>query len=311
LLNAVWQIKLSAKVLGMLDPKKFTLIKESFQLNKSVTQVLIENGFAIDFSTLELIYDLQAGSYTRFAYSNEAHINSFTDEIIQVLKNFVSKTDTILDCGTGEGTTLKLIVNKLEFEKILALDASWSRLSFAIQNTQPSNIKYAVGDIANIPLKSNSIEVVLTVHALEPNGGRELQLLREMARVSSKLLVLVEPDFDNSSSDQKVRMKSLNYINSLDKYFQIAGLKCIYKNKISNNINPLNVAYIYVLKKLDFTESGLTSEWVCPVNMDELSYFGSGLLSLNGLFYPSLGTIPFLRRQDAKFVTNPNPGLVL
>jgi ubiquinone/menaquinone biosynthesis C-methylase UbiE len=295
----------------MVDPKIYSIIKNSFRLNLSASKELLKQGYSLDFSTLELIYDMQAGSYTQLAKLNKSFMHSFTDEIVDVLKDFVSPTDALLDCGTGEGTTLDLIIKKLNLINVLAIDASWSRLSFALENTSANQnmIKYAVADMAHLPLKSNSIDVVLTVHALEPNGGRELKLLSELARVSSKFLVLVEPDYEDSSKYQKARMQSLGYINSLEPYFESAGLDCVLKKKVFNNANSLNVASIFVLRKLEKTQDQVFPDWVCPSNRDLLENFGSGLISKMGLFYPILGAIPFLRRQDAKYVTNPNPAI--
>ena len=295
----------------MIDPKIYSIIKDSFRLKLSASKELLKKGYPLDFSTLELIYDMQAGSYTELAKQNKCFINSFTDEIVDVLKDFVTEADTLLDCGTGEGTTLDLIVKKLNLVNVLAIDASWSRLSFAFENTgaDKNMIKYAVADMAHLPLKSNSINVVLTVHALEPNGGRELQLLSELARVSSKFLVLVEPDYKSSSKNQKTRMQSLGYINSLEPYFKSAGLDCILKKKVLNNANTLNEASIFILRKLEKTQDYVFPHWVCPTNRDLLQNFGSGLISKMGLFYPILGPIPFLRQQDAKYVSNPNPAI--
>ena len=44
-----------------------------------------------------------------------------------------------------------------------------------------------------IGLKSNSVDIIYTNHSLEPNGGREEVILKELLRVTNKYLILFEP----------------------------------------------------------------------------------------------------------------------
>ncbi|CAM5272174.1 Methyltransferase domain-containing protein OS=Lysinibacillus sphaericus OX=1421 GN=LS41612_21290 PE=4 SV=1 [Lysinibacillus sphaericus] len=66
-----------------------------------------------------------------------------------------------------------------------------------------------------MPLANNSIDLVYTVHALEPNGGKELEALKELYRVASKYVVLVEPYYEGANSEAKERMDRLGYIKGI------------------------------------------------------------------------------------------------
>ena len=59
------------------------------------------------------------------------------------------------------------------------------------------------GDLLHIPLCSNSIDVVITSHAIEPNGGKETKILKELLRVCKKHLILFEPSYENNSIEGK------------------------------------------------------------------------------------------------------------
>ena len=41
------------------------------------------------------------------------------------------------------------------------------------------------------------------MHAIEPNKGFEEKIIGELARVSTKGMVLIEPDFKNANLSQK------------------------------------------------------------------------------------------------------------
>ena len=53
-----------------------------------------------------------------------------------------------------------------------------------------SGVDFAVGNIDSCPLSDDSIDLVYTIHALEPNGGNELNLLKELIRITRKYLFI-------------------------------------------------------------------------------------------------------------------------
>ena len=68
----------------------------------------------------------------------------------------------------------------------------------------------------DIPFNDKSFDISVTMHAIEPNKGLEEKIIDELARVSTKGMVLVEPDFKNANSSQKKRMKKFGYTRNLE-----------------------------------------------------------------------------------------------
>ncbi len=282
----------------------------------NLTQLIRKWDMPIDEQTITFIYEMQAGTYTQNTLEHPNQSKLFTDEIVKTLSKFVGAEDLLLDCGTGEATTLIPIMSALQVRKALAFDISYSRLSWAAENLKKSslNVELAVASIRDIPLPSDSIDCVLTIHAIEPNGGFEDEILSELARVTKNYLFLVEPDFESASKAQKDRMESLNYIGSLGTSIVKSGLKVVQKTPIINNSNAMNKASVFVLKKNRVNDDsreknelrfGLDRLWVDPVLREPLRNFSTGLINNSGLWYPILNGIPFLRPTDTQLVLSP------
>jgi hypothetical protein len=296
----------------VLEPDLYKLILSLFSEGKNVTSALKSSGIPIDFDVIELLYDLQAGSYTQNAVDNPEALKSFVDEICELSDSILSQSGSILDCGTGEGNTLVPILrNYAHLNTICAIDSSWSRLSWAKSNlfeSSVNNFSLAVADIKKIPLLDNSVDLIISIHAIEPNGGGEQFILSEMARVTKKYLILVEPDYLHGSTEQKERMRSLNYIGDLREFFYKAGLNLLSSTQLRNNPNPLNQASIFLLEKFEtpkWQPMGGRLSWVDPIFKTQGKIMGNGIRFNSGLWHPILDDIPFLRVSDGKLTHNP------
>ena len=146
---------------------------------------------------IEIAYDLQAGSYIENVNSNRTKAESYAAELSGILKQNLEPGDSLLDVGTGEITTLTLVLNEVDVQlsDIIALDISWSRLSVGIKfhkENRKTNfpLRAFVADIKEIPLHEKCVDVVTSSHALEPNGKNLEALLLELFRITKKKLVL-------------------------------------------------------------------------------------------------------------------------
>ena len=242
-------------------------------------------------------------------------VRRFITEIANVIAPYIEPSSSLLDVGTGEGTSLIPLIKKLNLDiDTFAFDISWSRLSFAIANSilNSTDTSFAVANMLNIPMATSSIDTILTIHSLEPNGGKEVEILKELARVAKKQVILIEPDFDNASNEQKSRMQRFSYIGSLNEAIGASGLTLIDKIPLSYNVNPLNCASIYILKTdIEKQSSAELTRWVDPIFHSELAKYEGGVRNSQGLWFPVLKRIPFLRQEDAKLTLNPEAsGLV-
>lgn len=287
--------------------KQLIEIKNSYDSGLNITELILGWELPIDFETISLVYDLQAGTYTKLAAQKSEHMNSFTTEIVAVLSKYLSNEMSILDCGTGEGTSLIPILKGLGISSAYAIDASISRLLWAQDNATNAkfDLKFAVSEMEHLPLGDNSVDAIFTVHALEPNGGRENFLISELKRVTKKFVFLIEPDFESASVTQKARMTRLGYIKNLDKVIKENDLTILEKISIKNNSNKFNAASLIVIEKTNNGDEESDLIWVDPIYKDGLNPFLSGLRSTIGLWYPVVNNIPLLRRTDAQYILSP------
>jgi hypothetical protein len=288
---------------------QFEDILVAYQNGQNLTKLISSWGFPIDFDVISLIYELQAGTYTKGAERNHNQLDLYTTEIAKSISKYVNTGSVVLDCGTGEASSFIPILLKLNLGSGLGIDGSLSRILWAQQNASKSDLDldFAVADITRIPLQNNSVDAVLTVHALEPNGGKETELIKELGRVARKHLFLVEPDFENSSLAQKNRMRDLHYIRNLDEAIENCGFEVIEKKPILNNYNPINVATIRIVDVSQCKPNQKINlpHWVDPIFLDPLETDEFGNKSKKGIWYPRFQDIPLLRISDSQYLLSP------
>ena len=131
---------------------------------------------------IEIAYDLQSGSYIDHFNNNHELWNTRFSEYEKILKQYIKIGDNVLDCGTGEMINLYGIFDKnlLKNMKIYCFDISLSRIlygrKFLNKNASPeliNSIVPFVADINAIPLMNKSMDVIFSMHGLEPNYGRK------------------------------------------------------------------------------------------------------------------------------------------
>ena len=235
----------------MVDIKS---LRDAYQRGENITQKLNESGLNT-LQGIEVAYDLQAGSYVQGVYKDLKGFKAYTTEMGEILKDHVCSLDSVLDCGTGELTTLSGISHYLPNDiGLLAFDLSLSRINVgrrfaarAMRGDLAVKLRTFVAAIDRIPLSDKSVNVVMTSHALEPNYGREQQLLKELFSVSCREVILFESSWENNTDEGRSRMERLGYIRDLPKHIKAAGgcLNNVFPlQNISNPLNPTN-CYIY------------------------------------------------------------------
>ena len=156
---------------------------------------------------IEIAYDLQAGTYINNVTQNSKSWRNYTSELADIISIYTSPGDTLLDAGAGELTTLAGVADRLSIENITysACDISWSRIKkgkeFIGRGLKQLTLNAFVANFFHLPLRDKSIDVLFTSHALEPNGGREEQILAELIRVTRRKIILFEPSMSNSVDD--------------------------------------------------------------------------------------------------------------
>ena len=250
-------------------------------------------------------YDIRSGLSIKNFYKRKSFFSIYIKEVIDLISSNFPKTSTILDCGAGELVTSNLILKKLKnLKKMYCFDFSLQRLLDGKNNVNKFSQKKLLifcADMFNIPLPDNSIDLVTTYQALEPNGSSEYNLIRELLRVSKNGLFLMEPDYENGSKAQKKRMKKLNYVKNLPKTIKKLGYKCKVI-KMKNYSNSLNKCSAFIVFKKEKKKTNHPN-FVDPLNKSFLKNKKDYLYNQNtGHLYLKFNSIPILIREKALFV---------
>ena len=224
------------------------IIKSNPKYN--INRFLRKNSSLSEANIIKISYDLQAGSYVKSFDRDYLDLVKMLKPVIEILKK--TKFNSILDFGTGELTSFYSILKNINIKnkKILACDLSKKRLSAGINKFKfffkNKKVKFFVNNPYKLPFKRNSIDIITTCHALEPNKEKVKLILEELLRICSKKIILVEPDYNISSIKAKRRMKYHNYVTNLEKV--IKNLKFNYKKiKIQHQLNKLNPSSVFVI----------------------------------------------------------------
>ena len=252
---------------------------------------------------IKISYDLQAGTYIQ-SYKNNLEFNlQYTSAIASIIES-LGTHDSILEAGVGEATTLANVVEKLSKKPkhSCGFDISWSRINFARKFAESKGMNSEwlfIGDLFRVPLADNSVDIVYTSHSIEPNGGREEEALRELYRISSRYLVLLEPAYELASDEAKARMEHHGYVRGLKQTAEKLGYKIVNYRLFDHIINPLNPTGLLIIEK-DALAPASETNFACPVTRGSLKkeldcYYAAESL----LAYPIIGGIPCLLPENA------------
>lgn len=301
----------------MISPLK---LKKLYEKGENISAVLREE-FNVTGNTPEIIeisYDIQTGSYIDAMIGDHAiqEKKEYTDLITSVILS-LCKPESVLEAGIGEGTTLAGVLNSLgEGVRSYGFDLSWSRAAYArkwLHKQGLTNTSLCTGDLCNIPFLDNSVDVVFTSHAIEPNGGKEAEILRELYRITRKYLILLEPGYEFASETVKRRMDSHGYCKNLKETSQALGYQVERHELFEWNPHPQNPTSLTVISKNSNTQSPV-NVFACPKLKTPLETIDNTLYSPEAMTaYPILGGIPCLRIENGIFASKyseimENPG---
>lgn len=283
-------------------------IKKLYEQNQNLTEYFktTQNKNCLNSQEIELIYDLQSGNYSKKYENNKAHKeykDKFSEEIVNYLNSLNFKFDSILEAGIGEGTTFVNIIQKLNIVKLksFGVDISWSRLAYAnkfFKKHSIKNVKLVTGLLENLPFLENSIDIVYTAHSIEPNGGKEKEILKELFRVTKNYLILLEPSYEFGNDEQKERMDKLSYAKNLSKYCEELRYKIIKHELLKNHSVENNKTEIIIIEKS--TKRTKTKDFLaCPETKTKLFKNKNFYYSAESFYsYPILENIICLNSEN-------------
>jgi len=282
-------------------------IKKIFQNGNNVIEFLKKSDYNLgQIEQILISYDFQAGSYIKGVERDNTYINNYTRTLADEI-NGLGDFSSIMEIGVGEATTLAHLLPKLNNNKrkVLGFDISWSRLRYAkkyLKDKSIDDVNLFIGDLFNIPLPDNSIDIIYTSHSIEPNGGREREALQELYRVSSNYLVLLEPSYHFGNDIAKERMIKHGYIKNLKEQAVNLGYNIQEYRLFEHCSNPNNPTELIIIKKEK--KSTNSTEFMCPISKENLVKNENEFYSKDGMFvYPIISGIPCLLTDNAVIAT--------
>ena len=291
-----------------MNYKFFLECKKAFESKQNIidlVQLKYPNNRSL---SIEIAYDLQAGSYIKDFYNNEKKKRKYTNECGDILKQYVNNKTEILNVGAGELWTISLMLERslIKPKTVYNLELSWSRIykgcSFW-RNIHGNEIimKPFVANMLEIPLPSNSVDIITSSHALEPNGSQLQKIIAELFRVSRNKCILFEPYYETCSQEGKDRMDRHGYIKGiLNTVKQLGGIveQVIPIKNVANVLNPTNCFIITTPRgqveyygNRHFTVPG--TEYM--LEEKEGCYYSPN----TGLAFPIIKNIPIFKNQNA------------
>jgi ubiquinone/menaquinone biosynthesis C-methylase UbiE len=259
-----------------------------------------------------IAYDLQAGAYVASARKNKANNLRWCKQIFGLISQSLEAGDSLLEVGVGEATTLAGVLEQAgdAVSSALGFDISWSRLAAGKKWLEEKNCKAQlfVGDLLNIPLEDNAIDVIYSSHSLEPNRGKEVEIMRECLRIARKAAIFVEPIYELATSRAQARMRRHGYVRGLKEKAKRLGAKINEYRLLEYSPNPMNPSGVLYLKKniSKSKQNSLQNKkiWRCPITKHKLSQYSDFYYSKeSGFAYPVFQQIPMLRSEHAILAT--------
>ena len=284
--------------------------RQVFADGRNVTESL-RSRKKFDFNTssiIEIAYDLQAGSYIDFAKTQLAYVGEYAKQLSRFLEPHLFSGCTLLDVGCGELTNLTWTINSLSVQpaRLIATDISWSRLQLGLnyfsenRRSSTADVEVVAADISRLPLPTKSIDIVMSNHALEPNGGREIELLSELLRVARHRLILFEPSYEINSPQGKERMDRLGYVRGLRVAAESLGARLLDFVPMELIDTPLNTTACHVFAPAAGEFSNPIPGYSDPGRDSKLTQIDNSYFSPQlGLTYPIVDGIAILRVEAA------------
>lgn len=288
-------------------------LKSLYEKGENITSFLKENTNSTVNSEeiIEVSYDLQSGSYIELMQDSKfsARKDEYAKTLVDIISGLCDPT-SLLEAGIGEATTLSGVIASLpkKDRSYFGFDISWSRIAYArnwLAENHIADVSLCTGSLFHMPYVSNSIDVVYTSHSMEPNGGSEVPILKELYRVTGKYLVLLEPGYEFATSEGKERMQRLGYVKNIKKHCLDLGYKVIRHELFPLSTRDVNPTAVTIIEKQQNHEA-LDRDFIlaCPKHKTSLQDKNDYMYSPEALtVYPKLLGIPCLRIENAIIAT--------
>lgn len=284
------------------------LATRAFDAGENVVNTVLSRFPDAKQEAIEIAYELQAGSYTAnrntpvsLAYRREQH-DLLAERVFPYLD--AERDAILLDAGTGEGTGwYGFDFGPSSVGELHAIDISLRRLDYVRQNVALPGDRLSVvrADLLDLPYRSKSFDLVVTMHAIEPNGGREHEVVNKLAGLTADLLCLFEPDYRAASPEGRARMEKLRYgLEIFEAAHALTDFEVLFEQPLSSVTNPLNPTAFICLKRKNSGKGTLRrrsplSDLDLVRREDHFAESGAGASAI----FPIVSGTECMRRSDA------------
>jgi uncharacterized protein YbaR (Trm112 family) len=218
----------------------------------------------------------------------------------------------------GEATTLWHVLNEMPQPApthIHGFDLCWSRVACGAawfsRQTPQFEATLTSASLLELPYADNSFDVVYTAHAIEPNRDREEAILSELHRVTSRFLVLLEPDYEHATPQAQARMNEHRYCRGLAEKSRALGFNVVRHEPFAGSTTPLNPTALIVIAKQEAAPPA-EPKFACPRFRTPMQRLADCFYSPRSMrAYPIIRGIPCLRSElgiVASKLSDLNPG---
>lgn len=274
-----------------------------------------ERGTAVnDELSVMVAYDLQAGSYVELV-TGEGPVAEGQRASAKGLAAVLDELGpaSLLDAGTGEATLLTNVLDAMTSppDRVYGFDISLSRLLVArnwARERGHGDIGLFAATLTEVPMLSDSIDTVFTNHALEPNHGRERQIIEELYRVCRRYLVLREPSWELGDDATRARIERHGYVRGIPDVLADMGCDVIEHRLFEADVNAANQSALTIVRKRDADRTGDGPEplfpFASPLGKGPLVDCGEAFYSDDdALVFPVLSGVPVLLADYGVFST--------
>ncbi|MFY9300365.1 MAG: methyltransferase domain-containing protein [Candidatus Nitrosotenuis sp.] len=296
----------------MLDYEEIQKIRAIYAKNQNIMKYLRAKN-KTTLNSPEIIsysYDLQAGSYLEKL--KDAKFRTTRQKIGTKISKIISEfgAQSVLEAGVGEANTLYYVMNSQSSKncQYFGFDISLSRLLYAnkyLSKLQKRNSRLFCSELSNIPLIDNSIDLIYTFHAIEPNHGKEKAILNELLRVARNHLILIEPSYELGSAATKKHIIEHGYCRNIPKIIKQLGhsIQTHELFKFSDRNNEHAITIVEKNKKKTPKEVP-QSIFVSPISHKPLfRYKECWYCKDDGYAYPIIHNVPCLLKENAILVS--------
>ena len=309
--NERWHLGFFLKI-KILVRKIFNFLNKNIHINKSraISNVIKK----YDKGSGGQVLGNKDPTYEYIGYWEDKKVASIQGrphhQLTFFLKNLIKEKnfDSFLEVGAGELTTTMSLVEDLEDYKIkksAAIDISFKRVEAGKNYFNEKKKKLDViarSNAKNLPFDDDTFNISYTNYCLEQVPHLFDKIVDEIIRVTSDIIVLLEPSFEFGDKYTKNKIIIRNYPVINKNSFKNKNCELLYRGSMPYGRYNNHGEIIVLKKKENKNKENINSSKIkllCPITKEELIKEGNFYISKKHKNkYPIKDGIPMLAEFD-------------